>query len=103
MLLNILDSNLGLEMLLVAYDISDNKVRTKFAKFLSRFGGRLQYSIFEIKNSPRILAIIQAEIEGEFEPMFEQSDSIIIFETSKTCKLTKYGYAKNDDDDFIIV
>jgi CRISPR-associated protein Cas2 len=90
-------------MLLVAYDISNNKVRTKFSKFLSRFGARLQYSIFEIKNSPRILAIIQAEIEGEFEPMFEQSDSIIIFETSKTCKLTKYGYAKNNDDDFIFV
>lgn len=35
--------------------------------------------------------------------MFDQSDSIIIFETSKTCKLIKYGYAKNDDDDFILV
>ena len=35
--------------------------------------------------------------------MFGKSDSIIIFETSKTCKLTKYEYAKNDDDDFILV
>ena len=90
-------------MLLVAYDISNNKLRTRFAKFLSKFGGRLQYSIFEIRNSSRILNIVLAEIEGEFEPKFEQTDSVIIFNMSKQCKMTKYGYAKNDDDDLIII
>lgn len=90
-------------MLLVAYDISNDKLRTRFAKFLSKFGGRLQYSIFEIRNSSRILNIVLAEIEGEFEPKFEQTDSVIIFNMSKQCKMTKYGYAKNDDDDLIII
>jgi CRISPR-associated protein Cas2 len=42
-------------MLIVSYDISNDKIRTRFAKFLSKFGYRLQYSIFEIKNSKRIL------------------------------------------------
>ena len=41
-------------MLLVSYDISDDKLRTHFAKFLSKYGYRLQYSIFEISNSPKI-------------------------------------------------
>ena len=90
-------------MLLVSYDISNDKLRTRFAKFLSKFGGRLQYSIFEIRNSSRILNIVLAEIEGEFEPKFEQTDSVIIFNMSKQCKMTKYGYAKNDDDDLIII
>ena len=90
-------------MLLVAYDISDDKLRTQFARFLSKYGGRLQYSIFEISNSARILAIIQAEIEGEFANKFDDTDSIMIFNLSKQCKMTKYGYAKNSDEDLLII
>jgi len=90
-------------MLLVAYDISNNKLRTRFSKFLSKFGYRLQYSIFEIKNSKRILNIIEAEIKADFEKEFDQTDSIMIFNMSKQCKITKYGYAPNDDEDLILI
>lgn len=90
-------------MLIVSYDISDDKLRTRFAKFLSKFGHRLQYSIFEIKNSKRILENIQIEIKADFEKQFEQTDSIMIFQMSKQCKITRYGYAKNDDEDLIII
>ncbi|GBR77394.1 CRISPR-associated protein Cas2 [Candidatus Termititenax dinenymphae] len=90
-------------MLLISYDISNNKLRTKFSKFLKKFGYRKQYSVFEIKNSDRILKNIQLGIAGEFEPKFSQTDSILIIETSETCKITRYGYAKNDESDLIIV
>jgi CRISPR-associated protein Cas2 len=90
-------------MLIVAYDISNNKLRTRFSKFLSKFGYRLQYSVFEIKNSPRILNIVEAEIKADFEKKFKQTDTIMIFRLSKQCKITKYGYAKNDDEDLIII
>lgn len=90
-------------MLLIAYDISNNKLRTRFAKFLSKFGHRLQYSVFEIKNSPRLLANIIVQIESDFEKKFDQTDSILIFNLSKQCKITRYGYAKNDDEDLIII
>ena len=90
-------------MLVISYDISNDKLRTRFAKFLSKFGYRLQYSIFEIKNSPRILSVVEAEIKTDFEKDFDQSDSIIIFNLSKQCKITKYGYAQNDDEDLIII
>lgn len=30
-------------MIIVSYDISDNKVRGRFAKFLMQYGDRLQY------------------------------------------------------------
>lgn len=88
---------------MVSYDISDDKLRTKFSKFLSKFGHRLQYSIFEIKNSKRILENIQVEIKCDFEKQFQQTDSIMIFQMSKQCKITRYGYAKNDDEDLIII
>ena len=43
------------------------------------------------------------DITNKFEKKFEQSDSIIIIETSENCKITKWGYAKNEESDIIIV
>ena len=90
-------------MLIVSYDISDDKVRTKFSKFLCKFGYRLQYSVFQIRNSERVLTNIISEIKGRFAKQFTQNDSIIIFVLSKTCKTVKFGYAKNDDDELILI
>ena len=36
------------KLLLVAYDIADNKRRTRFVKFLNKKGCRVQKSVFEI-------------------------------------------------------
>ncbi len=90
-------------MLLISYDISDDKLRTRFSKFIAKFGCRIQYSVFEIKNSERILANITTSIESYYAKKFSQSDSVYIFNLSKSCKITKYGYAKNEDNDLIIV
>lgn len=90
-------------MVIVSYDISNDKLRTKFSKFLSQFGGRLQYSVFEIRNSDRILNNIITEIEGKFKKQFSQHDSVFIFKTSETCQIIRYGYAKNDETDLIII
>lgn len=90
-------------MLLVSYDISNDKVRTRFSKFLSKFGFRLQYSVFEIRNSDTVLQNIVAEIENTYVKYFTEEDSIIIFNLSATCKKTCYGYAKNEDEDFFVI
>lgn len=90
-------------MIIVSYDIQNDKLRTQFCNFLKKFGHRIQYSVFEIKNSKRLLSVIMSEITNKFEKRFSQTDSIIIIETSETCKITKWGYAKNDDDDIIVV
>ena len=90
-------------MILVSYDISNDKLRTRFAKFLSKFGHRLQYSVFEIDTSERLLTNIEAEIKNNFERKFSESDSIMIFRLSNTCKITRYGYAKHDNDDIIMI
>ena len=90
-------------MLLVSYDISNDKLRTRFSKFLGKYGYRLQYSLFKIKNSKRILSNIQVKIECDFGKKFEQTDSVLIFELSNTCKISKFGYAKNEDEEFIIM
>ena len=90
-------------MLLISYDISNDKVRTKFAKYLSKFGFRLQYSVFEITNSDTVLANIENEIKNVYMKAFTEEDSVIIFDLSATCKKTCYGYAKNEEKDIFII
>lgn len=90
-------------MLIVTYDISNDKLRLKFSKYLNRFGYRLQYSVFEIRHTDRFLKNIELEIKSNFEKNFSEKDSILIFNLSKQCKITRYGYAKHDNEDLIII
>lgn len=90
-------------MILLSYDISDNKLRTHFSKFLEKYGHRIQYSVFEIDNSPKILDNVILKIRNIFEKRFSESDSIYIFNLSASCKIYRFGYAKREEDDIIIV
>jgi CRISPR-associated protein Cas2 len=90
-------------MMIVTYDIQDDKLRTRFSRFIKKFGYRLQYSVYEIKNSQRILGIIQTEIDANFGKKFQQTDSVMIFDLSKQCKIHRFGYAKNDETDLLII
>lgn len=90
-------------MILISYDIQDDKLRNKFAKYIKKYGYRIQYSVFEITNSKRMLDNIMCEISNKYEKEFGQSDSVIIIETSENCKIRKWGYAKNDESDIIVV
>lgn len=90
-------------MILISYDIKDDKLRTKFAKFIKKYGHRVQYSVFEITNSKRLLDNIMCEITNVYENQFAQEDSVIIIQTSENCKITRWGYAKNDESDIILV
>ena len=63
-------------MIIISYDIADNKLRTKFSKFIKKYGHRIQYSVFEIDNSKTIL--------------------------KANCEITRMGYAKNEESDIII-
>ena len=76
-------------MVIVSYDISDDKLRTKFSKYLSKFGHRLQYSVFEIDNSNRILDNIVTDIKNRFEKCFTQQDSVMVFKLSASCEVLR--------------
>lgn len=89
--------------LIVTYDIKNDKLRTHFSKFLTKFGHRLQYSVFEIRNSERILENIKTKIVGSFESKFDQNDSIIIFHLGASTERICFGYAKNEESDLIII
>lgn len=86
-------------MFIVSYDFSDTKQRSLFSKFLKKYGRRIQYSVFEIRNSQRVLENIKKEIDMEFSPRFTKADSIVIFSICDGCKkkIRRYGYAENEE------
>lgn len=90
-------------MVLISYDISNDKKRSKFSKYISKYGHRVQYSVYEIDNSSRILDNIICEINNRFKKVFDQTDSIYIYKIPDTAEVLKFGYARNDDKTLIII
>ena len=91
-------------MLIVTYDIQDDKMRSKFSKFLKSFGRRLQYSVFELKHSKRIKQAIMTEIKMRYERYFTNVDSVIIFEICEGCtkKILRYGAPVQEEEAVVV-
>lgn len=91
-------------MLILSYDVSNNRTRTKFAKFIHKYGRKIQYSVYEIRNSPRVLQNIRSEIELNYKKKFTGADSVVIFQLCEgdKKKVVRYGYAENDEKDVVV-
>mgnify|MGYP002625723113 FL=1 len=88
-------------MLVISYDICDDKKRTRFSKMLTKNGAiRLQFSVYEVNNTERVLNNLIIKIENEFSKHFSGEDSVIIFDVSSV-KLKKYGNAIHRDQDIV--
>jgi len=90
-------------MFIICYDFKNDKSRAKFSKFLKKFGRKIQYSVYEIKNSQRILKNILNEIELKYKKCFSGGDSILIFQICESCKkkIIRYGYAANEEKEIV--
>ncbi len=87
-------------MLVISYDISDTKLRARFAKMLTKNGAiRLQYSVYEVNNTNRVLENLMLKID-QFATKFDGGDSVIVFDVSDV-KLKKYGNAIHRDADIV--
>ena len=92
-------------MLLITYDFSNDKTRTRFSKFLEKYGVRIQYSVFKIRNSKRIIDNIKTEIELKYKKKFAKTDSVYVFSICEGCNknILKYGSAIYEDEKFVIM
>lgn len=92
-------------MLICAYDFSNDKTRAKFSKFLTKYGYRIQFSVFRLKNSKRVLNNVLHEIELKYKKHFTGLDSIVIFNVCEGCekKIKRYGYAKYEESDILFL
>lgn len=88
-------------MLVISYDIQDDRLRSHFSKMLTKNGAiRLQYSVYEVNNTKRVIDNIIVKIESIFSKKFSGADSVIIFIADKN-KLIKYGNAIHRDTDVV--
>ena len=92
-------------MLIVSYDFENDKVRARFARLLEKYGNRIQYSVWQVRDSQRVLQNIITKVELEYEKDFTGGDSIYIFQVCEGCKkkIKRYGYAKHEESDLICV
>lgn len=90
-------------MLIVSYDISDNKIRTRFSKYLNKFGHRIQYSVYEIDNSNLMIDNILLDLDKKCKKYFSETDSVVIFNIRNEKNIVKYGYARHENEGIIIV
>ena len=67
-------------------------MRTNFSKMLKENGAvRLQYSVYELQNTKRIIDNLFVKIEV-FSRHFTQDDSVVVFDVSSE-NIKKYGNA----------
>ena len=86
-------------MIIVSYDIKDDKLRTRFAKMLRSQGAiRLQFSVYEVNNTQRI--INKTKIVETYSKLFTGADSVMIFNASKE-SVEKFGNAIHRDADVV--
>ena len=50
-----------------------------------------------------VLQGIVADIYNKSIKSFDEQDSVYIFKMSASCQILKYGYARHDDEDLLIV
>ncbi len=87
-------------MLVISYDIEDDKLRTRFSKMLTKNGAiRLQYSVYELNNTNRVAENLKLKVE-RFAKHFGGADSVIIFDVKRE-DLIKYGNAIHRDQDIV--
>jgi CRISPR-associated endonuclease Cas2 len=89
-------------VIIVTYDITENKLRSNFSKFLERYGTRVQFSVYEIQNSKRVLDIVTQAIEQKFKKKFTSNDSIYVFKANHDDTI-RYGNANLIDKDLIFI
>lgn len=90
-------------MLVISYDISDDKIRTRFSKMLERSGAiRLQYSVYEVNNTRRIIDNLILKIKEKYSKFFTGADSVMLFETDSK-NILKFGNAIHRDKDMLFM
>ncbi len=69
-------------LVIVVYDISDNKRRTKLANFLEGYGRRVQYSVFECFLSYSQVEALYEKVQKRVKP---EEDNVRFYWISKKC------------------
>lgn len=84
-------------LILVSYDVPDDRRRTRLAHTLKDFGERVQYSVFECRLDERALQTLRLRLTRLIDP---DEDSLRIYRLCKECDrlLEVLGTASRTDN-----
>ena len=89
-------------MILICYDISNNRTRLQLSKLLTHHGQRIQFSIFQIDLHNSTNQLIKATIINKFRPKLKKNDSILIINIGdKNKEITRLGKINVMENDFL--
>jgi CRISPR-associated protein Cas2 len=90
-------------LILVSYDIPDDRRRTRLAHALKDFGERVQYSVFECNLKEDQLNRLRARVTALIEP---QEDSVRIYRLCAECaarlEIQGLGRPTGDPDVYVL-
>ena len=67
--------------MVISYDISDDRKRSKVANILKDYGKRVQYSVFECRLDEKTLN----KLLGKLKPFAKGNDSIRVYQICEAC------------------
>ena len=66
---------------LIAYDITDNRIRYKVARLLEKHGSRIQRSVFLVETGEAALR----RLEANLTELLEESDNLLLLPCCDAC------------------
>lgn len=90
------------ELILIIYDIVDNKVRLKLSKLLEGYGRRVQKSAFEALLSQKSYNKLVGQIPSYIDTG-NCEDNVRIYKLSRTGKITAWGEVPEFEEEVVII
>ena len=86
-------------LVVIIYDISDNRRRAKLSKYLQGYGFRVQRSSFE--------AILDKKVYNKLikgiPPIITKEDNVKLYKLSGSCEVKSWGTTKEVEDEEVII
>jgi len=90
-------------LVMISYDVVDDKKRLKLMKYLKDYGDRVQKSVFECNLSPKIYEQVKSGVE---EIVNKRKDRVRYYKICKGCieKIEISGWGEvAEEEDFLVV
>ena len=89
-------------MIILSYDIADDRLRNHFSKYITKFGHRIQYSVYQIDNSNRVLDNIISYIQDILKRNLVKVTVYTFLSYPIRVKLLGWGMLKMRKKDLVI-
>lgn len=90
-------------LVMISYDVVDNKIRLKLMKYLKDYGERVQKSVFECNLTPGIYKKVKSGVE---EIINKKKDRVRYYRICKGCEerveISGWGEV-TEDEEFILI